>query len=317
MKKSLCIAGSSILAVCSGLAQSVGGQPRFEVASVKAAPPDAESSSMNGGPLPAGAFNQGNRDPGRITWTNVRLKRMMQVAYDLPPDRISGPGWLDSNGYSVVATVPMGTTVSDFRVMVQSLLAERFKLAVHRETKEVSGYALEVGKNGPKIKSSAGNETRTDGDFHSAGSEPGEAAVSKALNALVVVDSNGFPAPRPGNPYYPPGTVFEVTIAVNGGYRTTGLNEPMAKVAELLGRLAGAPVQDRTGLTGKYDVRLECVASGTGTAGTGDAPVPTANDPGPSIFDAVQLQLGLKLTPHRVPVEMLVVDRAKKVPTED
>jgi uncharacterized protein (TIGR03435 family) len=126
--------------------------PRFDVASVKPAPKGLTRASMDGGPLPAGPFNLSGHDPGRITWTNVRLMRMMQVAYDLPSDQISGPAWLDSEGYNIVAAFPATTSVSDFRVMVQNLLAERFRLTIHRETKQVSGYALEVAKNGLKIK---------------------------------------------------------------------------------------------------------------------------------------------------------------------
>jgi len=109
LRKLLCIASFAILAVY--------GQPRFEVVSVKPSPPDA-IGSMNGGPLPMGPFNQTNHDPGRITWTNVRLGRVMQVAYDLPGDRISGPDWLRDDVVTIVATVPMGTSVSDFRLML-------------------------------------------------------------------------------------------------------------------------------------------------------------------------------------------------------
>jgi uncharacterized protein (TIGR03435 family) len=144
--KLLCIASFAILAVY--------GQPRFEVASVKPGPPDG-IGSMNGGPLPVGPFNQTNHDPGRITWTNVRLGRVIQVAYDFPIDRISGPDWLFDDVITIVATVPVGTSVSDFRLMVQSLLAERFQLTTHRATKQVSGYALEVAKNGPKLRNRA------------------------------------------------------------------------------------------------------------------------------------------------------------------
>jgi len=129
---------------------SASAQPRFEVASVKPASPDAVQSSMNGGPMPTGPFNLSGKDPGRITWTNMLLTRMLQVAYDIPADRISRPEWLDSEHYNIVATVPTGTSVGDFRLMVQNLLAERFKLVAHRETKEVSGYALEIGKIGAK-----------------------------------------------------------------------------------------------------------------------------------------------------------------------
>jgi uncharacterized protein (TIGR03435 family) len=275
--------------------------PTFDVASVKLAPKGLERVSMDGGPLPAGPFNLSGHDPGRITWTNVHLKRMMQVAYDFPSDQISGPAGLDSEGYNIVAAFPAATSASDFRVMVQNLLAERFKLTIHRETKQVSGYALEVGKNGLKIKPSTGAETMPS-------KEP-----CKVCNALMVVDQNGFPAPRPGTPYFLPGAGFEAAIAVDGKYRVSVLNAPMSQIAAYLGRFAGAPAEDQTGLAGKYDVHVEFVPAPFGAA-VGDN---TAAEPGADLFGAVQSQLGLKLVSKKVPVEMLVVDHAEKMPTEN
>lgn len=141
--RGLSLSAAGILAA-TGFAQSAGNQPRFEVVSVKSAPSDARGFSMDGGPLPVGPFNQASHDPGRITWTNVWLERVLEVGYDFPTDRISGPGWLNTERYNIVATVPTGTTAGDFKLMVQNLLADRFKLTLHHETKEVPGYVLEI-----------------------------------------------------------------------------------------------------------------------------------------------------------------------------
>jgi uncharacterized protein (TIGR03435 family) len=149
-----CVVGFAILSTDVGFAQSTGDQPRFEVASVKPTPPGDRIGSMDGGPMGPGPFNVGNHDPERITWTNIRLTRVLMMAYDLPADRICGPGWLDTEMYDIVAPIPKGTSVMDFKLMVRNLLAERFKLTLHRETKEVSGYALEIARNGLKIKES-------------------------------------------------------------------------------------------------------------------------------------------------------------------
>jgi uncharacterized protein (TIGR03435 family) len=277
------------------LAAGVGlAQPRFEVASVKPGPPGVERASMDGGPLPAGPFNLGGYDPGRITWTNMGLMRMLQVAYDLPAARISAPDWMETERYNIVATMPMGTSVADFRLMVRSLLADRFKLAVHRAAKDVSGYGLEVARGGVKIKDSiadAKGESRAD-------------SSCQGCNALVVMDASGFPAPRPGNPLYPPGAGFEDTFNVNGTYRATVLNHSMAGVAAFLGNILGSPVEDRTGLAGIYSFHLEYVPA-------------AATDPGADVLDAVQRQLGLRLVSGKVPVETLVIDHAEKVPTEN
>jgi uncharacterized protein (TIGR03435 family) len=288
---------------------SASAQPRFEVASVKPASSDAVQSSMNGGPMPAGPFNVSGKDPGRITWSNMGLTRMIQVAYDFPADRISGPDWLDAEHFNILATVPLGTSVNDFKLMVQSLLAERFKLAVHRGTKDISGYVLEVGKTGAKIKQSpAVFKEETAGDDGKPNPKRAEALQymatrTEAFNALVSIDENGFAVPRPGNPMYRPGAGFSVTIAVNDRYRATALNMPMSGIADFLGNLLGSPVQDQAGLTGKYDLRIEFVP-----------PSPDA-DPGPDIREAIQQQLGLRLVSKKVPVETLVIDHAEKVPT--
>ena len=303
-----------VLKVLCGLSFAIlaaYGQPRFEIVSVKPGPPDG-IGSMNGGPLPVGPFNQTNHDPGRITWTNVRLGRVMQVAFDLPAARISGPDWLFDDVVSIVATVPAGTSVGDFRLMVQNLLAERFKLTVHRETKQVSGYALEVAKNGPKLAESGKDSGKqSKGEARSDGKRD---VACRGCNAIVIQDENGFPAPRPGNPVFLPGAGFSATIAVNGKNRASVLNGGAKAIADYLGNAIGSPVEDRTGLTGIYDVHLEFVPDPSGTEPNATA---AAAEPGTGIFDAVPSQLGLKLVAAKVPVETLVIDHLEKIPTEN
>lgn len=301
MNKLPCSIGCAILTVSAGFAQST-----FEVASVKPSAPGGGIGLMNGGPMGPGPFNMANHDPERITWTNIRLIRILMMAYDLPADRISGPGWLDTEMYDIMATVPKGTTVIDFKLMVQNLPAERFKLTLHHETKEVSGYALEVGRNGPKIK-----ESKKDPQQGAAGDKGGTGNAP-----LMVVDDSGFPAPRPGNTVFLPGAGFSATIKVNDMYRATVLNQSMPTIAKFPGTAAGAPVEDHTGLTGIYDFHLEYKPS---LPSAPDAPA-TATDiaaPAPDLFDAVQAQLGLKLVRKKVPLETLVIDHAEKVPTEN
>jgi len=260
-----------------------------------------------------GPFNQSGDDPGRITWTNIRLLRAIQVAYDFGLDRISGPDWLGTDGYNIVATIPMGTSVDDFKLMVQNLLADRFKLTVHRATKEASGYVLEIGKTGAKITPSPAvpKQEIVDDDPKKPNPKRAEALQymatrTEAFNALVSIDENGFAVPRPGNPMYPPGAGFAVTIIVNGRFRATALNQPMSGIADFLGNILGSPVQDQTGLTGKYDLRIEYVPRSADSV-----------DPGPDVLDAIQQQLGLRLVSKKVPVEILVIDHAEKVPTEN
>lgn len=277
-------------------------QQRFEVASVTRNASGAERVSMTGGPLPLGPFNLSGNDPGRIAWTNVSLRRIAQVAYDMPLDRINAPGWFDSEHYDVTATIPAGTSIADFRLMAQNLLMERFKCEVHRETKQVSGYELEIAKGGIKTGANIHEATR-----ETAVVDPKTDQSCRGCNAFVVIDSSGYPAPRPGNPMYPPGASFQTTIVVDKRYRSTALNATMESITVFLANLAGSPVQDRTGLRGVYDARIEFAPP---------ASDPAADpDPGPTLMDAVQSQLGLKMRPSKVPVEILVVDRAERIPT--
>jgi uncharacterized protein (TIGR03435 family) len=294
VNKLSCAIGYVILGTGFGFAQSTGDQPRFEVASVKPSPPGGRIGSMDGGPIPPGPFNMANHDPERITWTKIRLIRVLMMAYDLPGARISGPGWLDTEMYDIVAPVPKGTTVADFKLMVRNLLAERFKLTLHRETKEVSGYALEIARGGLKIKESN--------------------------NPLMIVDDSGFPAPRPGNSVFLPGAGFSATIKVNDMNRATVLNQSMPTIAKFLGTTVAMPVEDQTGSTGTYSFHLEYKPNPPAATAAGGQTEPPAADigaPGPDLFDAVQTQLGLKLVRKRVPQETLVIDHVEKVPTEN
>src|ERR1039457_5492305 len=101
---------------------------------------------MSGGP--------GTPDPGQLTYTNVSLKNILTNAYNVKGYQLSGPKWLDSERFDITAKIPMGATKEQFQLMLQNLLAERFKLTLHHETKELPMYALVVGKGGSKLKES-------------------------------------------------------------------------------------------------------------------------------------------------------------------
>ncbi len=135
--------------VCSALTVAVsfaGGAMAFEVASVKPAapqPPGQFRISMGG-------------DPGRVDYQGVSLKILIERAYQIKSYQVTGPDWLDSERFDVVAKLPDGAKPEDVPKMLQTLLAERFKLTVHREQKTLPVYALGVGKNGPKLQKSGG-----------------------------------------------------------------------------------------------------------------------------------------------------------------
>src|SRR5690349_9630749 len=120
MQKSILSAGLWVIGACGAFAQS---GPTFEAASVKPAeaqPGGTMRVMMSGGP--------GTPNPGQLTYTNVTLKNVIQNAYNVKGYQINGPKWLDSERFDIVAKVPHGASKEDFRVMLQNLLAERFKM---------------------------------------------------------------------------------------------------------------------------------------------------------------------------------------------
>jgi uncharacterized protein (TIGR03435 family) len=123
----------------------------FDAASVKPAPPPPAPGAGRRG----GLAGPGTTDHGRIHYAAISVKALLIDAYDVKDFQIEGPGWLDTERFAIDATMPPDTSKEQLRMMLQNLLAERFKLAIHRETKELSMYSLVVAKNGPKMKDSA------------------------------------------------------------------------------------------------------------------------------------------------------------------
>ena len=229
----------------AALAQSAGARPAFEVASVK---PNTSGTR----------HSHTQTSASRLSMTNVTLQRCIENAYNIKSFLLSGPGWLDSERFDITAKVPAGSSEREFGAMLQTLLADRFKLAVHREPKTLSGYALLVGKGGPKLQEVA-------------------AGQKSSMNS-------------------------ENT-------KLTAQSASMVKLAEFLAGVLDGPVVDMTELAGAYDFNLEWVS---------DESTATAGGPaGPSLFTALQEQLGLRLRSQKVPVEILVVDHAEKVPKEN
>jgi uncharacterized protein (TIGR03435 family) len=253
--------------------------PQFAVASVKRGEVwIADSVPMAVRPQPG----------GRLTTLNSPLAFLMQRAYGVQAYQIAGgPPWIKTDGYNIEAKPAANTDQKQMWLMLQALLAERFKLEVHRETRELPVYDLTATKGGPRLPKPAGGPCTE--VFTGPPPKPGE--------------------PRPAPPCGP-------GIQASGtGLSMRGLNLSTAKFAEFLGALIGREVIDKTGFTGKFDLRLDfalddSIAGLPFHKGPGDA------EAGPSIFTAIQEQLGLKLESAKGPVEVLVIDRADR-PTEN
>ena len=165
----LVVLSIAVFARCAAFGQEPSLQPAFEVASVKTAgPPREESGGARSTGMPPRTFG----DPGLVNYSSVSLKGVLCRAYNLLPDKIVGPSWLDSERYDIVAKVPKDAPTGQIPSMLQSLLAERFRMSVHWETKQTPGYALVVGKSGPKLtKSALEDPTRSSFGFTCNGSQ--------------------------------------------------------------------------------------------------------------------------------------------------
>jgi uncharacterized protein (TIGR03435 family) len=251
----------SILIASAGMpafAQATAAPPGFEVASVK--PSD-----------PAGTLAI-RRSGNRIFFSNTSLLFLITWAYDVHSDHVyNQPKWLDSVRFDIMANAPEDETPaaprlpgqpSELQRMMQALLADRFKLAVHKEEKELPVYALVVAKGGARVQ------------LREAPKEFGQ------------------------NPFRMPGAGLLVGTEVNA--------EMLAKV--LSGQLSRT-VEDHTGLKGVFDFKLEWQPDST-TA-------PAEAGAGPSIFTALQEQLGLRLEGRKGRLEVLVIDHIENAPTEN
>jgi uncharacterized protein (TIGR03435 family) len=259
-------------AVLAFLASLAWGQT-FDAASVKAVQSTGGRFSMSGGP--------GTNDPGRISYTNIPLRMVLLSAYDVKNYQLVGPDWLNTLRFDITAKIPEGATKEQFQSMLRSLLETRFRMTLHRESKELPIYELLVAKKGPKLKAVMAQPT----DDQIATALPGEGA-------------DGFPKlSMPSS-----GIVIETK---NGAARITANSVTLAKFAETLTGRVGRPVIDRTDIAGTYSFVLYFTPEGV-TPGDGSEP---------DIFAALQEQLGLRLEAGRGPVELLVIDNAEKIPT--
>ena len=270
----------------------------FEVASIKPSAPQA-----------AGVFviRMGVSPGGRWTATGVTVSMLIQQAYDIRDYQITGgPGWLTSERYDIVAKAETpDLTRETARVLLQSLLAERFSLKFHRETKELPIYELVVGKNGPKLHKSETQPAPANLQPPNP-SNAGQAGVAGGGGGGAVTSGRG--APTKG------GSMIRM-----GRGQLEAQMTPVSAIAQMLAQQLGRPVVDKTGIEGSYDFSLQWTPDETQRgAGFGGMDRPATETPlpadtsGPSIFTAVQEQLGLKLESAKGPVEILVIERVEK-----
>jgi uncharacterized protein (TIGR03435 family) len=292
--KKLLLAGAGALAIATPIAIGILNVPQvraqsaaapliFDVASIKPSGEDIHRVGIQ--------FMPG----GGIRTTGTPLKFLITFAYDVRDFQVSGgPGWMNSERFDIVAKSErkdsesaaedignmtdeqLKTNAEKIREKLRALLADRFQLTLHRETKDAQVYALVVGKSGAKLKES-------------------EVKQGGKRNRMM----------RMGR----------------GDFNAEGVGLDM--LANALSNALGRPVLDRTGITGNFDFKLQWTPdpgqfggfpAGPPPPGVEGPPPPDPN--GPSIFTAVQEQLGLRLESQKGPVDLIVIDRAEK-PSEN
>jgi uncharacterized protein (TIGR03435 family) len=264
-------------------------RPSFEVASIKPSAPNCTGPGPNTGPT-----------PGRLELPCVSARTLIRAAYTvLNGDQVlartigvvGGPAWLDTDRFDISAkTEGRASTTQMIGPMLQTLLEERFQLKVHTEPRESQVYTLTIAKGGPKLTPA----------------KEGGCVPLDLNNPDQWVNRGGVPC---GLPKMGMKTAGITTLEING-----------VTMEEFAGRSlaaqAGRPVIDKTGLTGRYDLRLEFtrdLATGPIRLNGADQTAPPPSDPvGPSIFTALQEQLGLKLSPNKAPLNVLVIDSVQK-----
>jgi len=277
--------------LCAANAQTADPALTFEVASIKvSAPPTVDPHVL---------AMQTPRDPGRLTRRDIPLNILIMTAYHLSGYQFSGPSWLNSERFDVTAKVPEGTTQAQQLVMLQNLLAERFGLKVHREMREMPVYDLVIAKGGPKFKEAVPVPP------------PPKAGDLPTVPPKMSFDADGIPLLPPGG-----GTVWGIPGKDGTSWGVMHEETTMARLAGILGSLIGGrPVNDATGLTGKYDLAMHWVMHVELPDNT--APADPVTGAGAAVFTALQSQLGLKLEPKKGMVEVVVVDHCEKMPTEN
>jgi uncharacterized protein (TIGR03435 family) len=241
----------------------------FEVADIQV--------SKAGGPEPSAQFLPG----GRVDLRRITLKEMVAAAYKVDDDMVAGgPNWLGSDQFDVVAKAEPKSSDDQLRLMLQNMLAARFKLVVHQDKKVVPVYALVVGKGGPKLRESEAGDSVQKGCKRENPNEPNRLGIRIACTRMTMAD----------------------------------LAEELPNRA---GAYIDLPMVDLTRLKGAYEFKLvwtpKAALEGRKAA---DGTVITEPAGGLSVFDALQAQLGLKLEQRKIPMPLIVIDRVERVPTD-
>ncbi|HEY4085451.1 MAG TPA: TIGR03435 family protein [Bryobacteraceae bacterium] len=305
-----------------------GGMPSFDAASVRVAAP-LDFANMRSRPQMGVHY-----DSGRLDIRSMPLRDVITAAYRIKTYQLQGSEWIAGVMVDISAKLPAGSNEDQIPDMLQTLLAERFGLKLHRETKDEPVYFLTVGKGGLKMKESPAEEgkamaPRTDSkapDFGMMGRMSNSTMSGDPMRGMVITG--------------PGGETTKVTMS-GSGIHLEASKMDLATLTEQLTQFLDRPVIDKTGLTANYDVAIDLSMADMmnmmrkqGFPG-GGAPPPGGGGFGPpggfpgggfpaagadggdsTVMQSLQ-KLGLKLDAQKAPGGLLIVDQLEKAPTEN
>ena len=277
----------ALLCSADATAQNAVGRRTFEVVSVRPSAPKGIGI----------AVISGAREGDRWRSANVTLRLLIHSGYGtefpMTGQIIGGPDWMDSDRFDVTGSMPAGTTAAEMTAMVQSMLADRFRLSVHREERELPVYALRVassdGRLGPQIR-----------------------PLTIDCDALRAARLKGEAPPLPSRDSLP--DCFTGIGAARLGYDISSGGISMSELVPHLSAAAGRPVFDRTGLKGFFALTLKFASDPGALSPLGGRPAGVSIEQSdlPSLAAAVEDQLGLKLESRRERVSVLIIDGAQR-----
>jgi len=284
MKVALIAVAVAILNAPPMRAQSATTRPAFEVASIKRNTSGTAGESIH--------IQRG----GRFDVQNMPVRYIIWNAYKLSDYQISGgPAWINSERYDIFAKSDSDSSPDELLLMLRTLLEDRFSLKIHRETQQGPVYAMTVAKSGPRMEHAEGTCVPRDPNHPPSQTPPGQKASNYCGNmrrSSRTLDGRGIPV----------GPVAGVT--------------PLGTLSGQLSSILDRTVIDKTALTGISNFHLEWTPIPAAAPPDGSA-TSTSNDAdGPSIFTALQEQLGLRLESAKGPVDMLVIDHVER-PSEN
>jgi uncharacterized protein (TIGR03435 family) len=286
------------LLLCTVTAIATWGQqssrPEFEVATIRPSAPSPEAT----------VTARAHIDGAQVRWLSLTLKYYMATAYRVKQYQISGPDWISSDRFDISATIPAGVSTTQMPEMLQRLMEDRFQVKMHREKKDFPVYALDIAKGGLKIQANPPDPEAAKADA----TAPANTNVSGSAQGISIDFGRGS----------------SYTFANN---RFDAKKLTMANVVRALELYTDRPVVDMTDLTGTYDFTLEITAEdyqamlmrAAVTAGVTLPPGDLRLLDGatlPSLFEALQ-KVGLKLDARKAPLDVLVIDEARKTPTDN